>query len=284
MRHRNSGRQLSRNSSHRHALLRNMATSLLRHETIRTTVPKAKELRRVVEPLITLAKIDSLAKRRLAYLAAARCRGRGEAVCRSGAALQGAGRRLHADSQDGAASGRCGRYGADAAGGMRLGRRLRRPMTRRPPRRRRNPTRNPKRPRLLRKRRRHPSAARPRPPPKPRRAGSRAPRPRTSAASNSGASARRSRRELGERVPGHVFRLRGSGRRHCPRCECRRTGAALRPSRQSMCARRASRVRGPQQRIDQIDAGLDRNHHPRLEHARQAQIGVAFRALALAAL
>jgi large subunit ribosomal protein L17 len=67
MRHRNSGRQLSRNSSHRHAMLRNMATSLLRHETIRTTVPKAKELRRVVEPLITLAKIDSLAKRRLAF-------------------------------------------------------------------------------------------------------------------------------------------------------------------------------------------------------------------------
>lgn len=67
MRHRNSGRQLSRNSSHRHALLRNMATSLLRHETIRTTVPKAKELRRVVEPLITLAKIDSLAKRRVAF-------------------------------------------------------------------------------------------------------------------------------------------------------------------------------------------------------------------------
>jgi large subunit ribosomal protein L17 len=67
MRHRNSGRQLSRNSSHRHAMLRNMAASLLRHETIRTTVPKAKELRRVVEPLITLAKADSLAKRRLAY-------------------------------------------------------------------------------------------------------------------------------------------------------------------------------------------------------------------------
>jgi large subunit ribosomal protein L17 len=67
MRHRNSGRQLSRNSSHRHALLRNMATSLLRHETIRTTVPKAKELRRVVEPLITLAKVDSMAKRRLAF-------------------------------------------------------------------------------------------------------------------------------------------------------------------------------------------------------------------------
>jgi large subunit ribosomal protein L17 len=66
MRHRNSGRQLSRNSSHRHAMLRNMAASLLRHETIRTTVPKAKELRRVIEPLITLAKVDSLAKRRLA--------------------------------------------------------------------------------------------------------------------------------------------------------------------------------------------------------------------------
>src|SRR6202158_6568323 len=67
MRHRHSGRQLSRHSSHRHALLRNMATSLLRHEAIRTTVPKAKELRRVVEPLITLAKIDSASKRRLAY-------------------------------------------------------------------------------------------------------------------------------------------------------------------------------------------------------------------------
>src|SRR5277367_3158155 len=66
MRHRNSGRQLSRNSSHRHALMRNMATSLLRHETIRTTLPKAKELRRVVEPLITLAKVDSEAHRRLA--------------------------------------------------------------------------------------------------------------------------------------------------------------------------------------------------------------------------
>jgi len=67
MRHRNSGRQLSRNASHRHAMLRNMATSLLQHETIRTTVPKAKELRRVVEPLITLAKVDSIGLRRLAY-------------------------------------------------------------------------------------------------------------------------------------------------------------------------------------------------------------------------
>src|ERR1700683_520713 len=66
MRHKLSGRQLSRNSPHRHAMLRNMAASLLRHETIRTTVPKAKELRRVVEPLITLAKTDTDSRRRLA--------------------------------------------------------------------------------------------------------------------------------------------------------------------------------------------------------------------------
>src|SRR5262245_16634884 len=67
MRHHLSGRQLSRNSSHRHALLRSLSVSLLRHETIRTTVPKAKELRRVVEPLITLGKEDSDANRRLAF-------------------------------------------------------------------------------------------------------------------------------------------------------------------------------------------------------------------------
>ena len=67
MRHKLSGRQLSRNAPHRQALLRNMAASLLRHETIRTTLPKAKELRRVVEPLITLAKGDSEANRRLAF-------------------------------------------------------------------------------------------------------------------------------------------------------------------------------------------------------------------------
>jgi large subunit ribosomal protein L17 len=67
MRHKLSGRQLSRNSPHRHAMLRNMAASLLRHETIRTTLPKAKELRRVVEPLITLAKTDTEARRRLAF-------------------------------------------------------------------------------------------------------------------------------------------------------------------------------------------------------------------------
>ena len=67
MRHHLSGRQLSRNSPHRHALMRNMSVSLLRHETIRTTLPKAKELRRVVEPLITLAKNDGDANRRLAF-------------------------------------------------------------------------------------------------------------------------------------------------------------------------------------------------------------------------
>lgn len=67
MRHQLSGRQLSRNAPHRQAMLRNMSVSLLRHETIRTTLPKAKELRRVVEPLITLAKTDTDANRRLAF-------------------------------------------------------------------------------------------------------------------------------------------------------------------------------------------------------------------------
>nr|MBO2489122.1 50S ribosomal protein L17 [Gammaproteobacteria bacterium] len=67
MRHRLSGRQLSRNAPHRWAMLRNMAASLIRHETIRTTLPKAKELRRVVEPLITLGKNDSDANRRRAF-------------------------------------------------------------------------------------------------------------------------------------------------------------------------------------------------------------------------
>jgi len=67
MRHQLSGRQLSRNAPHRLAMFRNMAASLLKHETIRTTVPKAKELRRVVEPLITLGKADSQANRRRAF-------------------------------------------------------------------------------------------------------------------------------------------------------------------------------------------------------------------------
>ena len=67
MRHLKSGRKLNRNSSHRKAMFRNMANSLFEHEIIKTTVPKAKELRRVAEPLITLAKEDSVAHRRLAF-------------------------------------------------------------------------------------------------------------------------------------------------------------------------------------------------------------------------
>lgn len=67
MRHRNSNRKLNRTSSHRAAMLRNMANSLLKHEIIKTTLPKAKELRRVAEPLITLAKNATLANRRLAF-------------------------------------------------------------------------------------------------------------------------------------------------------------------------------------------------------------------------
>ena len=67
MRHRESGRKLNRNSSHRKAMFRNMASSLFDHELIKTTLPKAKELRRVAEPLITLAKEDNVAKRRLAF-------------------------------------------------------------------------------------------------------------------------------------------------------------------------------------------------------------------------
>jgi large subunit ribosomal protein L17 len=67
MRHRHSGRQLNRNSSHRKAMFRNMAVSLVEHELIKTTLPKAKELRSYAEPLITLAKIDSVANRRLAF-------------------------------------------------------------------------------------------------------------------------------------------------------------------------------------------------------------------------
>ena len=67
MRHRKSGRKLGRNSPHRTAMFRNMATSLVQHETIKTTLPKAKELRRVVEPLITLAKQDGVSRRRLAF-------------------------------------------------------------------------------------------------------------------------------------------------------------------------------------------------------------------------
>src|ERR1700733_6859045 len=67
MRHQKSGRKLNRTSSHREAMFKRMASSLIKHELIRTTLPKAKELRRVAEPLITLAKTDSVANRRLAF-------------------------------------------------------------------------------------------------------------------------------------------------------------------------------------------------------------------------
>lgn len=67
MRHRKSGRQLNRKSAHRAALFRNLAAALIEHEAIQTTLPKAKEMRRVVEPLITLAKVDTVANRRLAF-------------------------------------------------------------------------------------------------------------------------------------------------------------------------------------------------------------------------
>ena len=74
MRHRKAGRHLNRSRAHFHAMFRNMSASLVRHELIRTTVPKAKELRRFVEPLITRAKVDTVANRRLAF---ARLRDRG---------------------------------------------------------------------------------------------------------------------------------------------------------------------------------------------------------------
>lgn len=67
MRHRKTGRQLNRNSSHRKAMFQNMAVSLINHELIKTTLPKAKELRRIAEPLITMSKTDNVAKRRLAF-------------------------------------------------------------------------------------------------------------------------------------------------------------------------------------------------------------------------
>ncbi|MBX3699572.1 MAG: 50S ribosomal protein L17 [Dokdonella sp.] len=67
MRHQKSGRKFNRTSSHREAMFKNMASSLFKHELIRTTLPKAKELRRVAEPLITLAKVDGVANRRLAF-------------------------------------------------------------------------------------------------------------------------------------------------------------------------------------------------------------------------
>jgi ribosomal protein L17 len=101
MRHGHGLRKLNRTSSHRLAMLRNMMNSLLTHEVIKTTVPKAKELRRVVEPMITLAKEPTLANRRLAFDRLARPRCGCEAVQRTGPPLQGSSRWLHPHSENG---------------------------------------------------------------------------------------------------------------------------------------------------------------------------------------
>ncbi len=116
MRHKLSGRQLSRNSPHRHAMLRNMAGSLLRHETIHTTLPKAKELRRVVEPLITLGKSDSEANRRLAFSRLRDSDIVSKLFADLGPALPHPAGRLYADPAHGAAGRGQRADGADAAG------------------------------------------------------------------------------------------------------------------------------------------------------------------------
>ena len=100
MRHKNSGRRLGRKSPHRRAMYRNLAASLLVHETVRTTLPKAKELRRVVEPLITLAKEDSVSHRRLAFDRLRDDEAVGRPVQGARPALQEPAGRLSADSQD----------------------------------------------------------------------------------------------------------------------------------------------------------------------------------------
>ena len=99
MRHRKSGRKFSRTSAHRDAMFVNMAASLIKHELIRTTLPKAKELRRVAEPLITIGKIDGVANRRLAMSAPARQGSGRQAVRRARPALPGAPGRLPAHPQ-----------------------------------------------------------------------------------------------------------------------------------------------------------------------------------------
>ncbi len=130
MRHQLSGRQLSRNAPHRQAMLRNMAASLLRHETIRTTVPKAKELRRVVEPLITLGKDDSDANRRRAFSQLRDAEVVVKLFETPRPAFQDASGWLHPHPAHEPASGRCRRDGADAAAGSAWSRR---PKRLRPP-------------------------------------------------------------------------------------------------------------------------------------------------------
>ena len=127
MRHKNSGRRLGRNSPHRRAMYRNLAASLLVHETVRTTLPKAKELRRVVEPLITLAKEDSVSHRRLAFDRLRDDKAVGRPVQGARPALQGSPGRLPADPQDRLPRRRLGADGdRPAARSAREGRRARR--------------------------------------------------------------------------------------------------------------------------------------------------------------
>ncbi len=106
MRHGNGLRKLNRTSAHRKAMLQNMMNSLIEHEAIKTTVPKAKELRRVIEPMITLAKVDTVANRRLAF---DRLRDRDsvdQAVQRAGPPQRPASWWLHAHLEDGLPRGR----------------------------------------------------------------------------------------------------------------------------------------------------------------------------------
>jgi large subunit ribosomal protein L17 len=106
MRHGHGLRKLNRTSSHRLAMLQNMMNSLIEHEVIKTTVPKAKELRRVIEPMITLAKKPTLANKRLAFDRLRRPRQRRQALRRSGPAFRGTSGRLHAHPEDGFPRGR----------------------------------------------------------------------------------------------------------------------------------------------------------------------------------
>ena len=229
MRHRNSGRQLSRNASHRHAMLRNMATSLLQHETIRTTVPKAKELRRVVEPLITLAKVDSIGYAAPGALAPARCRRGGEAVRRLGTALQSARRRLHANPQDGTAAGRFGRHGADAVGGFRPGRG--RKERRQEGRQGAEGGAQEDQGKESRGRRRRRAAARS------AASGARKPPPKIAGACM---PPRLARQRLVRMHLESCFRACPPSPRHCPRSGCRRKAASSSTTAQSICARRSS--------------------------------------------
>ena len=151
MRHGLTGRQLSRNTPHRWAMLRNMAASLLRHEAIRTTVPKAKELRRYVEPLITLGKSDSLANRRRAFARLRDTGDGGEAVWRSRTALPDAPGWLHAHPAHGEPPRGFGADGVDGAG--RVGGRGRPTRRTRAQRSRARARRKPRRPRRRPRRR-----------------------------------------------------------------------------------------------------------------------------------